>query len=327
MKAKQRSVTDQKPNAWIVNPKDRGRKSIKSDNKVYLKDGQNFEIELFNPLQESVLAEIKVNGKSVSSTGIVLRPAERFYLDCFVDDRKKFVFKTYMVEDTEETSLATSSNGLVEVFFYKEETLQLNNWREKFTPVIERHYYPVWYPWYQPYWYYGSPTVTIGYPHVYGSTIGCYGYTTINNLSGGTTTTNLTLNGGSTTTTAVYSNTNIQNCSYTSNSVGSLLNGNNQGNYTLADYAQNLKTKETGRIEKGESSSQKFEEVDMQFEHYHISSIVYQLFPESQKPVETKEIKQEVNNFCPQCGRKLNGNENFCPQCGTKLKTVDVVLV
>jgi NMD protein affecting ribosome stability and mRNA decay len=104
-------------------------------------------------------------------------------------------------------------------------------------------------------------------------------------------------------------------------------NALNQGSYTISDYAQNLKTKETGRIEKGESSSQKFEEVDMQFEHYHISSIVYQLFPESQKPVETKEIKQEVNNFCPQCGRKLSGNENFCPQCGRKLKTVDVVLV
>ena len=254
MKAKQRSTTDQKPNAWIVNPKDRGRKSIKSDNKVYLKDGQNFEIELFNPLQESVLAEIKVNGKSVSSTGLVLRPAERFYLDCFVDDRKKFVFKTYMVENTEEASISTSSNGLVEVFFYKEETLKLNNWREKFAPVIERHYYPVWYPWYQPYWYYGTPT--IGY---YGS----------GNLYGGTiTTTNLTLNGG--TTTALYSsNTNVQNCSYTSdNNVGSLLNGNNQGNYSLADYFKTPK-KETGRIEKGESSSQKFEEVDMQFEHYH----------------------------------------------------------
>jgi len=314
MKAKQRS-TDQKPNAWIVNPKDRGRKSIKSDNKVYLKDGQNFEIELFNPLQESVLAEIKVNGKPVSSTGLVLRPAERFYLDCFVDDHKKFVFKTYMVEDTKEASIATSSNGLVEVFFYKEETLKLNNWREKFTPVIERHYYPMWYPWYQPYWYYGSPTITIG-------------YTTTNRpnttLYGGTLTTsgNLTLNGGNTTNTL-----SLNNCSYSSNSFDNLLNGNNQGNYTLADYAQNLKTKETGRIEKGESSSQKFEEVDMQFEHYHISNIVYQLFPESQKPVETKDIKQEVNNFCTQCGRKLSGNENFCPQCGTKLKTVDVVLV
>jgi len=299
MKAKQRS-TDQKPNAWIVNPKDRGRKSIKSDNKVYLKDGQNFEIELFNPLQESVLAEIKVNGKPVSSTGLVLRPAERFYLDCFVDDHKKFVFKTYMVEDTKEASIATSSNGLVEVFFYKEETLKLNNWREKFTPVIERYYYPMWYPWYQPYWYYGTSTITIG---TYGSTIGY------------TTTTNLTLNSSNNTSTAL-SNIDMQNC-----------NALNQGSYTIADYAQNLKTKETGRIEKGESSSQKFEEVDMQFEHYHISSIVYQLFPESQKPVETKEIKQEVNNFCPQCGRKLSGNENFCPQCGRKLKTVDVVLV
>jgi hypothetical protein len=86
MIAKQRSTTDQKPNAWIVNPNDRGRKSIKTGNKVYLQDSQNFEIELFNPLKEPVLADIKVNGKSVSSSGLVLRPGERFYLDCFIDD-------------------------------------------------------------------------------------------------------------------------------------------------------------------------------------------------------------------------------------------------
>ena len=44
MKVKERSKLDQKPKAWIVDPKDRGRKSIKKDNKVYLKNGQNFEI-------------------------------------------------------------------------------------------------------------------------------------------------------------------------------------------------------------------------------------------------------------------------------------------
>ena len=30
------SKSDTKPNAWVVNPTDRGRKSVKSDNKIYL---------------------------------------------------------------------------------------------------------------------------------------------------------------------------------------------------------------------------------------------------------------------------------------------------
>ena len=36
-----------KPSAWIVSPKDRGRKPIKSGN-IFLNDKEEFEIELFN---------------------------------------------------------------------------------------------------------------------------------------------------------------------------------------------------------------------------------------------------------------------------------------
>ena len=46
-----------KPAAWIVTPNDKGRKSIKND-KVFLNDGDEFEIEIWNPLQVSVLADI-----------------------------------------------------------------------------------------------------------------------------------------------------------------------------------------------------------------------------------------------------------------------------
>ncbi len=297
MKAiKARSHADQKPNAWVVNPKHRGRKSIKKDNKIYLKDGQNFEIELFNPLTESVLAEIKVNGKSVSSSGLVLRPGERFYLDCFIDDKKKFVFKTYEVENSEEVKDAISKNGIVEVFFYKEETLKINNWKTVIHPVIERHYYPV-YPWYNPYWYYGGSTITIGgtSPTIY----------TSNGLMNGTTTTNANLLINGNTNTAFYSS----NLDLT--------------NINTSNYSSKI---ETGRVEKGEKSKQQFQEVDMNFESYYISSVMYKILPESQKPIETKEIKKEVN-FCSKCGRKSQKDENFCPQCGNKLKVVDVVLV
>lgn len=285
MKAKQRSATDQKPNAWIVNPKDKGRKSIKTGNKIYLSPDQNFEIELFNPLTEAVLSEIKVNGKSVSSTGLVIRPGERCYLDCFVDDKKKFVFKTYSVEDTEESKNAISKNGVVEIFFYKEETLKLNNWRE-ILPIIERRYYPVY-----PYWW-NWPYYPYHYTYPY--------YTTNNTMGSGCYGTTNNLNINSTTTSFNLSNADfVGNCS------------------TQALYSSNInkQTFETGRIEKGELSSQTFEDIDMQFEKYHISNVIYQLLPESQRPIETKELKK----FCEECGKNLKGTEKFCSECGNKL--------
>ena len=49
---------------------------------------------------------------------------------------------------------------------------------------------------------------------------------------------------------------------------------------------------ETGRIERGETSKQKFKEVDMDFDNYHISSVVLEMLPESRKPVELKMKKK-----------------------------------
>lgn len=260
------SYQDAKPNAWIVNSSDRGRKSIKNINKIYLDNNQEFQIELYNPLTQSVLADIRINSKSVSKSGLVLRPGQRFYLDCSVDDRKKFIFKTYEVEDTDQNHSAIASNGIVEVFFYKEETVIFNNWSNRLYNRYPYNTFP-----------YGNK-ITFG---------------------------NLTTSGssaivGSTTT---YSNSNLQNISLTSTPI-------NNSSYSLNSMM------ETGRIEKGETSSQKFTEIDMEFEKYHISSVMYQILPMSQKPVETEDLRKK---FCDECGFKLKGSEKFCPNCGHKL--------
>lgn len=91
-------------------------------NNVYLKDGQNFEIELYNPTQSKVLAKIEINGKLMSQSGIVLRPGERVYLERFIDTNNKLLFETYEVENSEESKRATEKNGLIEVYFYDEYT-------------------------------------------------------------------------------------------------------------------------------------------------------------------------------------------------------------
>ena len=90
------------------------------ENNVYLKNGNNFEIELFNPTQLKVLAQIELNGVSIGS-GIILRPAERVFLERYINEPKKFLFETYEVEsENKEVLKAIEKNGIVLVKFYKE---------------------------------------------------------------------------------------------------------------------------------------------------------------------------------------------------------------
>ena len=52
------------PSAWVVNSKDRGRKSIKKG-KVYLQDKEEFVIELFNPFLRTINDTINLPDISV----------------------------------------------------------------------------------------------------------------------------------------------------------------------------------------------------------------------------------------------------------------------
>jgi hypothetical protein len=51
---------------------------------------------------------------------------------------------------------------------------------------------------------------------------------------------------------------------------------------------------ETGRVEKGSSSSQKFTEIDMDFETNYISSTIIEILPESVKPLDVKKVKEKT---------------------------------
>lgn len=252
-----------KPGAWVVNSKDRGRKSIKGG-KVYLTDSEEFEIELFNPLTECVLADIKLNGQSISKTGLVLKPGQRFYLDCFIDDKKKFVFNTYEVEATLESISAISNNGKLEVYFYKESVVSINNWRDRFNTVIIERYYPS-YPTY-PYWtttpYYGNGT-NIGYSGIGTTTTGN------NNIAYGT--------------------------NVTATSTGTYTLGNNLMSQINTSNSIPISSVETGRVERGSSSKQQFKEIDMEFDKYHISSTIIELLPESRKPETASELAKKLS--------------------------------
>ena len=279
--AKQIASSNSKPGAWIVSPKDRGRKQIKSG-KVFLNDGDEFEIELFNPLTVSVLADIKLNGQSISKTGLVIKPGQRIYLDCFIDDRKKFKFSTYEIENSGEALDATQNNGVLEVFFYKEDVITLDNWQRKFDRVIVEKWYPYNpYPWYEPNRIYcGSGTITYGSGTTNGSAI--IGTTVTTNGNSFTMDDSSGLIGG---TTNVYNSSNNINCSYTTDV--DLSNLNVAGSISTNSI-------ETGRVEKGEKSKQQFTEVDMEFEKHYIASTIIQILPESRKPAEVKDIKGDI---------------------------------
>jgi hypothetical protein len=91
-----------------------------SRDQIFLEDSEEFEIELFNPKENSVLAKISINGIQISSSGIVLRPGQRVYLERFLDSNQKFKFSTYEVENSKEAKEAIEKNGIIRVEFFDE---------------------------------------------------------------------------------------------------------------------------------------------------------------------------------------------------------------
>jgi hypothetical protein len=99
----------------------KGKQRLKQDfDTVYLNNGDEFEIELFNPTQNKVLAKIEMNGNSIGN-GVILRPGERIFLERYLDEAKKFLFETYSVDGkNKEVQESIVKNGDVVVKFYNE---------------------------------------------------------------------------------------------------------------------------------------------------------------------------------------------------------------
>jgi hypothetical protein len=96
------------------------------DDAIYLNNGQEFEIEMFNPLSVSVKAEIHINGIKMNGGGIVIKPGQRIFLERHLDSPNKLVFESYEVETTKEALDAIVNNGDVVVKFYEEKHQNIN---------------------------------------------------------------------------------------------------------------------------------------------------------------------------------------------------------
>lgn len=122
--ARKVSIGSNYPQAWLTVTKN--RQKVYNSNQIFLRDGQEFEIEIFNPTSTSYLAKIRLNGNYISSRGLILHPGQRIFLDRFIDENAKLCFSTYEVEDTKEIKKAIEKNGLVDIEFFPEQTIFSN---------------------------------------------------------------------------------------------------------------------------------------------------------------------------------------------------------
>jgi len=86
----------------------------------FLRNQSEFQIEIFNPTDNVVMAKIKLNDKSISQGGLVIKPGERVFLERYLNNPTKFLFETYEVENSNEVISAIKNNGGIKVEFYEE---------------------------------------------------------------------------------------------------------------------------------------------------------------------------------------------------------------
>ena len=141
----QKVLKEMEPTAYITKNKQRVKQN---GDIIYLKNGDEFELELYNPTTEVILATILINGNPIGS-GIVLRPAERVFLDRYPDEPKKFIFDTYEVDGNSTSVMkAIENNGKITVSFSKEEHGLLHLYNITKTTSSQ-------YPWsHKPFYYY-----------------------------------------------------------------------------------------------------------------------------------------------------------------------------
>ena len=221
-----------------------------------------------------------------STSGVVLRPGQRVFLERYLDSNNKFEFSTYDVKDTSENRSAIDLNGDVLIEFYDEQEVRNN-------------------------FYASSGTVTVPNVIPYGNRTNDY-YPKF-----GTT---ISTTGGITYGTTSLSTLSTSNASYTSSVSSDTFRSKFDTSKTLLSGKPNsLKKKsksiETGRVEKGEQSNQNFTNSYEQFNYHTSHTIKLKIRPTSTKNINVEEIRQ----YCTECGTKMKSNYKFCPSCGNKL--------
>lgn len=270
---------------------------------VYLRNGDEFELELFNPTSDKVMAKIELNGNSLGA-GVVLRPGERVFIERYLEEARKFMFQTYEVNGkSEEVKQAIANNGDVKVLFYKEST--------PYNYPINTTWTTMWPTWGDRTFIdppvYGYPNTSIVKNNFYGSvsnTMDMSGSLDISN--------NLDDSVSCFTAQACCDSLDFMPREELKSSV-QVNSGRKLGKSMRSAKAS--KSVETGRIDKGDVSNQSFGHDYSTFETYWTWETTWKILPLSQKPL----VSEDIKVFCTNCStRQKKSSHKFCPNCGTK---------
>ena len=256
--------------------------SSKYQRVVYLNDGDEFQIQLFNPEKFPIAAKIHLNGEELSDM-LVLRPGERIWLERYLDQARKFKFSTYEIEDSYEAKEAASLNGEVKIQFYRVKTPRQNGIVNISCPISTI----------------GSPTSI--YYNTINSNDGQVRSISEPELASNLNSVNLASSGMSEETWYKSSYISDTACNF----------------YASSTAAEPERSIETGRVEQGGYSNQKFSYVNYDFEDWSFRTETISILPLSRKPVTASDLKKR---YCSNCGRKLSSKHKFCPYCGTKVE-------
>lgn len=265
------------------------------DPTYYLKKGQEFEIELFNPTKDTIMAKISLNGKPIAQGGLVLKPGVRVFLDRYIDVARKFKFDTYEVGNSDEVKKAIEDNGDFKVEFFREQQpivttiTTSNNWGNNWD--IDKYYRD-------------------GLFNTTGNAINIGG----SGISNGTYTSNC---GSVSNYSADIQSVSARACLDGLDFAPQELKRSAAPNLKTLKKRVQAKSIETGRVEEGSKSNQTMEKVYMNWESFPFHTLEYKMLPVSQKINTVEDI--QVKRYCSNCGNKQKPNFKFCPSCGSRV--------
>lgn len=267
------SYLDKNPEAYVKVNGDRRKNHA---GKVYLTDGEEYSFEIFNPSTSTVGVLIEIDGSQISPSKLVLRPGQRTTLDRYIEDNRKFLFKTYEVDDSAEAKSATRNNGAIKLSFYKERvegTLKIKGSNGSTFNL-------------------NANSGTITYTNGNGSTL------TANNVGG-----------------LRSQDMDFNFCDNSQNDFKGMVNTYFSSSASPEPAEVKLDSLETGRTEMGSYSSQKFETVSVDFYDVCAKVVEFKLLPLSQKPLEPRDLIKHCTEcstkldrkwkFCGACGHKI----------------------
>ena len=117
---------------------------------------------------------------------------------------------------------------------------------------------------------------------------------------------------GSLTGSVEYTNQNSTNQNISATSANYVASYVNTANVNTKHVKTSLTT---GRVEKGNKSSQTFEHSNKDFEYFAFKTEKFKILPMSEKEIHANDLQKR---FCPNCGKKIKAGFRFCPYCGAQ---------